>query len=299
MLKNIQLEYEGERFEITEEEFNEMPGNNKVVTFEAVVNINERSLSFVNDMFPKLEKMRLNNSVINCIRDIGIGFQNLRFISLAHCGLTDLSGIAQLSPCISELYLSFNNISDISEFVGLTTLTILDLEENRVSMDQVKSLGSCTKLMALNLQGNPASKEENYKERVQELIPFLEYLDENELEPKVKLQQENNNNDNTIEDAVKNDGNQVENLSELPKKVDKIPNLIENGKRLMALKPLGSEENRRKLFFKKLSHIGCDTTLEPLDDLEQKSQGKSASNKSALLSRRGSIIKPTLPSMKR
>lgn len=97
---------------------------------------------------------------------------------LARCGLTDLDGIGsfpalkvglwcpglgrgcQAKPWLSplppqELYVSFNNVSDLSPLCLLQQLEVLDLEGNSVEdLGQVRFLQLCPRLATLTLEGN-------------------------------------------------------------------------------------------------------------------------------------------------
>lgn len=97
---------------------------------------------------------------------------------LARCGLTDLDGVGsflalkvgvgcpglgrrcQALPWLSplppqELYVSYNNISDLSPLCLLEELEVLDLEGNSVDdLGQVRYLQLCPRLATLTLEGN-------------------------------------------------------------------------------------------------------------------------------------------------
>uniref|UniRef100_A0A5F8GM34 Leucine rich repeat containing 56 n=1 Tax=Monodelphis domestica TaxID=13616 RepID=A0A5F8GM34_MONDO len=88
-----------------------------------------------------------------------------------------------------ELYMSYNNISDLSQISLLEHLEVLDLEGNNIeNMEQVRYLGLCKKLSMLTLEGNliclrpePDAAEApdyNYRAEVKKLIPHLQFLDE-------------------------------------------------------------------------------------------------------------------------
>lgn len=157
-----------------------------VHTFEGQVDTTETSLSYLGDRFPNLQKLRLNNSVIPNLRDIGCRFTNLKFLSLARCGITSLNGISTISKVLEELYLAFNKIDDCSELVGMDSLIVLDMEENNISdLSNIEFLSTCSNLKSLTLSGNPCVDDpEEYRSKVQDLIPNLLYLDEKRLKPK-------------------------------------------------------------------------------------------------------------------
>lgn len=166
----------------------------QIKTLEAFADTSEMSLTYLGDFFPKLEKLRLNNSIIPSMRDISSSLINLRFLSLAHCKLTNLDGIATISPKLEELYLAFNKITDIYELMSLNRLKVLDLEHNRIpDIDSVSFLNSCQKLKALTLIGNPCSNSNTYRKEVMDKMPQIIYLDEKRLRPKTPTKSKQQN----------------------------------------------------------------------------------------------------------
>ena len=156
-------------------------------SLEAKVDTRDFSLSFLGDMFPNIKKLRLNNSIIPSIRDIGCTLVNLRFLSLARCNIESLDGIATISQNLEELYLAFNKIKDVCDLMGISSLKIVDLEDNLIdNIDNIEVLNFCSGLRALTMAGNPAANQPGYRERVAKLLPQLLYLDEKRLRPKTK-----------------------------------------------------------------------------------------------------------------
>lgn len=188
MLQNIILDNEYDPdIDDTESIFNYSGEKNfkQIKTLEAFADTTEMSLTFVGDFFPNLQKLRLNNSIIPSMRDISSSLVNLRFLSLAHCKLTNLDGIATISPRLEELYLAFNKITDIYELMSLNRLKVLDIEHNRIpDVDSVSFLNACQKLKALTLIGNPCSNSKTYRKDIMEKMPQIIYLDEKRLRPK-------------------------------------------------------------------------------------------------------------------
>lgn len=59
-------------------------------------------------------------------------------------------------PYFQELYIAYNNVSDLSQVAMLENLELLDLEGNDVDdLVQIQYLGLCLKLHTLTLEGNP------------------------------------------------------------------------------------------------------------------------------------------------
>lgn len=158
----------------------------KIHSLQANVDTTDYSLSIIGDILPNLQKLRLNNSIIPNVRDIGCNFVNLRFLSLAQCGITSLNGISTLSRVLEELYLAYNQITDVSDLMGMDKLKVLDLEDNKITdISNLEFLTCCSGLRALTLAGNPATQDpEVYRSEVLKLIPQVIYLDEKRLKPK-------------------------------------------------------------------------------------------------------------------
>lgn len=135
----------------------------------AAFRMNVRHLDGVerlSSLLPSLISLRLNSSFIPSTRCLGIRYVHLKVLWLNRCHLKDLLGIGALAPVLTELYVAFNNISDLSPLLGVsTTLEVLDVEGNQIK--DVASLSfvlkSLSKAHTLTLQGNPAEEEVSTK----------------------------------------------------------------------------------------------------------------------------------------
>ncbi|KAJ0069665.1 hypothetical protein NL108_011954 [Boleophthalmus pectinirostris] len=163
----------------------------EVTSVEMCINTQSNTLGNFGAYLPKLEQLKMNNSVIKSIRDIGSSLSRLQVLWMPCCCLEDLDGISSLST-LKELYLAYNKVSELSQVGMLENLHILDLEGNDVDdLVQIQFLGLCTKLQNLTLDGNPICKSPNptvpqvkqwrlellYRTAVRELVPQLRYLD--------------------------------------------------------------------------------------------------------------------------
>uniref|UniRef100_A0A8C0WMQ5 Leucine-rich repeat-containing protein 56 n=1 Tax=Castor canadensis TaxID=51338 RepID=A0A8C0WMQ5_CASCN len=161
-----------------------------VRVLEMCVDTRENSLGNFAVHLPNLNQLKLNGSRLGSIRDLGTSLGRLQVLWLARCGLTDLDGISSF-PALKELYVSYNNISDLSSLCLLEQLEVLDLEGNCVDdLGQVRYLQLCPRLVTLTLEGNlvclrpapgPSNKAlqgYNYRAEVRKLIPQLHTLDE-------------------------------------------------------------------------------------------------------------------------
>ena len=62
-----------------------------------------------------------------CFRDLGSSLNNVRVLWMAQCGLMDLESVSSMSG-LRELYLAYNELTDISPCSMLDELRILDVE---------------------------------------------------------------------------------------------------------------------------------------------------------------------------
>nr|XP_045015724.1 leucine-rich repeat-containing protein 56 isoform X1 [Jaculus jaculus]XP_045015725.1 leucine-rich repeat-containing protein 56 isoform X1 [Jaculus jaculus] len=161
-----------------------------VRVLEMCVDTRENSLGNFGVHLPNLNQLKLNGSCLGSLRDLGTSLGCLQVLWLSRCGLTDLDGIGSF-PALKELYVSYNNISDLSPLCLLEQLEVLDLEGNSVEdLGQVRYLQLCPRLATLTLEGNlvclqpapgPSNKPPggyNYRAEVRKLIPQLHILDE-------------------------------------------------------------------------------------------------------------------------
>mmetsp|Transcript_64152 Transcript_64152/g.150568 ORF Transcript_64152/g.150568 Transcript_64152/m.150568 type:complete len:530 (-) Transcript_64152:110-1699(-) len=130
------------------------------------------------ELLPNLQQLRLSRSHICTVRDLGTSLLNLKVLWLCRCSLQDLGGITVL-PVLEELYVSFNDVRDLSPLLTHEALQILDLEGNLVDdFEEVRSLEVVSTLKELDLSLNPVRKlEEATRERILEALPQLEVLD--------------------------------------------------------------------------------------------------------------------------
>ncbi|KAF6104587.1 leucine rich repeat containing 56 [Phyllostomus discolor] len=159
-----------------------------VTVLEMCVDTREHSLGNFGLHLPNLSQLKLNDSRLGSVRDLGTSLGHLQVLWLARCGLADLDGIGCF-PALQELYASYNDLSDLSPLCLLEQLEVLDLEGNGVEdLGQVRYLQLCPRLATLTLEGNlvclrprPSDKVPqgyNYRAEVRKLIPQLQVLDE-------------------------------------------------------------------------------------------------------------------------
>ena len=121
-----------------------------------------------------LKFLKLNDSFIQSIDDLGSNFKNLKILQINNCKLKDLSGII----CFEQLEIleaKNNEISDLIELEMSTSLVKLNLENNLIEDEQnIYFLSSLDNLEYLNLLGNLLK---NYEKKIKELLPNLKELD--------------------------------------------------------------------------------------------------------------------------
>ncbi|XP_035013057.1 leucine-rich repeat-containing protein 56 [Hippoglossus stenolepis] len=158
-----------------------------VTSLEFCVDTQETTLGNFGALLPKLVQLKMNNSAIMSVRDLGTTLSHLQVLWMSRCCLQDLDGISTFS-CLKELYVAYNSVSDLSQLGMMENLQLLDLEGNDVDdLVQVQYLGLCGKLQKVTLEGNPVcvrptptatqTSDYRYRAAVRELVPQLHYLD--------------------------------------------------------------------------------------------------------------------------
>ena len=137
-----------------------------------------------------LKFLKLNDSFIQRIDDLGSNFKNLKILQINNCKLKDLSGII----CFQELEIleaKNNEISDLIELEMCTSLTKINLENNLIEDEQnIYFLSSLDNLDYINLSGNPIK---NYQNKLKELLPNLKEIDvQKEICDEVDIYNNNN-----------------------------------------------------------------------------------------------------------
>ncbi|XP_061578554.1 leucine-rich repeat-containing protein 56 [Cololabis saira] len=163
-----------------------------VTSLEVCINTQENTLGNFGIYLPRLVQLKMNDSLIASVRDLGTSLSNLQVLWMTCCSLKDLDGISTFS-CLKELYMAYNSVSDLGQVTMLENLELLDLEGNNVDdLIQVQYLGFCPKLHTLTLEGNPVCERPNststqmtdysYRAAVREMVPQLRYLDDVKVE---------------------------------------------------------------------------------------------------------------------
>jgi Leucine-rich repeat (LRR) protein len=133
----------------------------------------------IGQFLPNLEQLRLNQSMVCSIRDLGTSYGKLRVLSLRQSHLQDIGGIVAMHV-LEELYISFNDIRDLSPLNTHDTLQVLDVEGNLIEdLEDIHNLQTLSTLRELSLNSNPVYKREGFsREWVLQALPQIEVLDD-------------------------------------------------------------------------------------------------------------------------
>lgn len=147
-----------------------------------------------------LKFLKLNDSFIQSIDDLGSNFKNLKILQINNCKLKDLSGII----CFEQLEIfeaKNNEISDLIELEMSTSLVKINLENNLVEDEQnIYFLSSLDNLEYINLLGNPIK---NYEKKLKELLPNLKEIDvQKEICDEYDIYNNDSINDNKINNNI-------------------------------------------------------------------------------------------------
>jgi len=166
-----------------------------------------------------LKFLKLNDSFIQSIDDLGSNFKNLKILQINNCKLKELSGII----CFEQLEIfeaKNNEISDLIELEMSTSLVKINLENNLIEDEQnIYFLSSLDNLEYINLRGNPIK---NYEKKLKELLPNLKEIDvQKEIceDEDIYDNDYNYNNDfnNNNKINIKKDNNIINNITESTK----------------------------------------------------------------------------------
>lgn len=148
----------------------------------------QQNLETLGEHLKNLRQLRLTDSSVMCLRDLGTALSRLEILWMSRCGLQDLGGAASAFLSLRELYIPFNDISDLSPLSGHELIEVLDLEGNAVAeFDEVAALGLCPQLRELTLRGNPLYRDTALpRQVVRGLLPQLAILDDHSIDLSVE-----------------------------------------------------------------------------------------------------------------
>ena len=152
------------------------------------VDLSLNSLQNLGFLLPNLRELKINSSKLSSLRDIGTSLVHLEVLWASRCGLQDLAGILMFQS-LSELYVSFNSIRDLTDIGFLNSLQVLDLEGNEVDLANLEHLQPLKELYSLNLAQNPIAGSKEYPKCVYETVRSLEVLDEQQIGSPIKVKE--------------------------------------------------------------------------------------------------------------
>nr|CCA14260.1 conserved hypothetical protein [Albugo laibachii Nc14] len=148
-----------------------------VVDCTISIDSRKQSTELIGQLLPSLKRLQFCNSFIASFRDLGTSLRVLKILDARECGIKHLDGISALAN-LEELYLSYNDITEIDYCFKHDELRVLDLEGNKIADEnQVQHLAFCTHLRDVHLRKNPMTKLPHYRQLVVTMIPQVEILD--------------------------------------------------------------------------------------------------------------------------
>ena len=145
------------------------------------------SLQVTGEILPSLEYLKLNDSIVRSFRDLGTSFKNVRVLHIARCEIKEVQGI-QAFEQLEELYISYNAIEELFDVSWAEHLQILDFEGNNVKeVEQLKYLRRMHRLEDVNFRHNPVVKESEYYQKLAEVVPKLQVLDDEPIGDNLEL----------------------------------------------------------------------------------------------------------------
>ncbi|CAH8569888.1 unnamed protein product [Schistosoma rodhaini] len=170
---------------LTEERLRELTGFSDlsmVLSLDLEVDIDRISVANFGSYLPNLRHLRLSNSNIPAVRDLGTCLNTVEVIWMPRCCLVSLDGLSSFTKLV-ELYVAFNGVSDLSPCAMLDNIEVIDLEGNLIEdKSSLSYLRLCHKLTSLTLEGNPFVTKHGgkvrYRKVVREELPQVSILDD-------------------------------------------------------------------------------------------------------------------------
>ncbi|XP_037647218.1 dynein regulatory complex subunit 3 [Sebastes umbrosus] len=152
-----------------------------------ILHLEYRNIPKINHLweFTSLDRLDLNSNLIKKIEGLD-RLINLTWLNLSFNSIEKIEGLESLQK-LEVLNLSNNRISVIENMGKLEKLSHFFIANNLIGqLDNVLYLRKFKKLFSINLFGNPASKEDDYKLSIAAYFPNLMLLDYRLLDEKTK-----------------------------------------------------------------------------------------------------------------
>ncbi|XP_042370602.1 dynein regulatory complex subunit 3-like [Plectropomus leopardus] len=149
--------------------------------------LNYRNILMIDHLwdFTSLAKLELNSNIIEKIGGLDL-LINLTWLDLSFNKIKKIEGLESLRK-LEMLNLSNNKISVIENMDTHEKLTHFLISNNHIGQqDNVLYLRKFKNLFAINLFGNPVSKEDDYNFFIAAYFPNLKFLDRRLLDEKTK-----------------------------------------------------------------------------------------------------------------
>lgn len=203
---------------IGEQKLKELTGKedlSSIEFLEITIDVDFMSCGNFGALLPNLRELRLVKSNVHALRDLGASFETLQILWMPKCCLKCLDGLSSMGN-LNELYLSFNEITDVSPVTMLERLEVLDLEGNQITeKSSLSYLKMCSNLASLTLEGNPIVSAfgdiKAYRRAVWKALPHVRFLDDIPMEKEItakypqysmrKLEDEWNHINNLLEEV--------------------------------------------------------------------------------------------------
>mmetsp|Transcript_10707 Transcript_10707/g.37728 ORF Transcript_10707/g.37728 Transcript_10707/m.37728 type:complete len:409 (-) Transcript_10707:559-1785(-) len=154
------------------------PGLADLVAGAATLKLSFKNVRDIDNLigFQNLTKLCLDNNIIRGIANLD-HLVNLTWLDLSFNCISKMAGLSKLSK-LTDLSLFNNQIAEIDGLEHCRDLQCLSLGNNQIAaLDSVVKLRAFKKLQLLNLEGNPVSKEGEYRMYVLAYLHDLTYFD--------------------------------------------------------------------------------------------------------------------------
>lgn len=230
----------------------------------ADINTEETSLKNIDpnldNSISNVKILTVNESYIPSLRALGTNLRNLTVLKIPHCGVRDLDGLSMCQN-IKEIYLPFNEIVTIASIMFLTKLEVVDFESNNIaSISEIDYLSILSNLKLLIFLNNPITEHSNYKEVIQQNVPNLHVLDDDQQNSSLKEEISSGKGQKKQETLKK----QVKDFEKISNELSCGPNLLYSSKiptRPQTAFPLGRNNNTNFTIKKNNNNTStCDLT---------------------------------------